>query len=477
MEIKRLPLHLKPEPGKVLLRPFQPSEQQVKNIIARILTLSEAEVSEEYKRVINEFKERHRNIEYKFAKRFDQVSDYLEKSLEISKQRKYLLGASLSMEYSVESTALFNPSIIWHPDQTDLPAGSKRFIISLRATGEGHISSIVFRSGVLDSNNISIEQSGKYISNPDRIEISHIRKEIFLKKMTESGAPSNLTEKITAGLGSTFNVKDLELHLNSKASGSKDDKQWAEIILSIVRSEYEIYYSAKEPLAERIIFPTSNAESNGIEDARFVQFKDDNGNINYYGTYTAYNGVRIQPQLVETNDFIHFKIGKLFGPEIKNKGMAIFPRKINGQYAMLSRQDAENNYIMFSDDIHFWKEKTLLTKPAFTWELVQSGNCGSPIETEKGWLVLTHGVGPVRKYCIGAMLLDINDPTKVIGRLKEPLLSPNENEREGYVPNVVYSCGSIIYNDELIIPYAMSDYASGFAKVKVKDLLQELKPD
>ena len=468
MKIERISLHLKPEQNKVLLRPFQPSEQQIKNIISRVLSLSDAGVSKECERVKKEFSGRHRNVEDKFNKRFEQISVYLEGNLKLTNERKYLLGASLSMEYSVESTALFNPSIIWHPDQSGLPEGSKRFIISLRATGEGHISSIVFRSGIISTGNISIDSSGRFVSSPDRVEYIKNDKQVFSKKLTASGVPSALVNKLVEGLAQTLVPEDIEPYVNHRLSGTVDNKQWADKILSIARSEYEISYSGNEPLSERIIFPHSSAESNGIEDARFVQFRDDNGSITYYGTYTAYNGISIQPQLVETKDFIRFKIGKLFGPEIKNKGMAIFPRKVNGKYAMLSRQDAENNYIMFSDDIRFWSDKKLLTKPAFTWELVQSGNCGSPIETEKGWLVLTHGVGPVRKYCIGVMLLDLNDPSKVIGRLKDPLLCPNDEERNGYVPNVVYSCGSIIYNDELIIPYAMSDYASGFAKVKVK---------
>ena len=418
MKVEKTHLLLKPDPGKVLLRNFEPaSENQKANIIKRILNLSGSEASDEYEKISREFSRRHRNTSELFSKRYDQLAENIPAGSDLSRTKQLLIGASFSMEYSLESTALFNPSIVWHPDESHLDAGSKRFIISLRAVGEGHISSIVFREGVLDNhNNISLEESGKFISSPD---------------------------KITTSPG----------------------------------SEYEIVYSREVPLSERIIFPYSPAESNGVEDARFVGFSDEDGNTRYYATYTAYDGKKIQSQLLETSDFLRFTVHKFAGSEVKNKGMALFPRKVNGKYAMLSRQDNENNYIMYSDNLYSWDSKQYLSEPVYSWELIQIGNCGSPIETERGWLVLTHGVGPVRTYSIGAMLLDLNDPGKVIGRLKEPLISADETEREGYVPNVVYTCGSIVKDDELIIPYAVSDYAGSFAKVKLTDLLNELTSD
>jgi len=418
MKVEKTRLFLKPNPGKVLLRNFEPaSENQKLNIIKRILDLSGSEASDEYEKISREFSRRHRNTSELFLKRFNRLEEFIPGGSDLSGTKQMLLGAAFSMEYALESTALFNPSIIWHPDQSGLPEGSKRFIVSLRAVGEGHISSIVFREGILDDkNNISIEEPGRLVSSPEEI-------------------------------------------------------------ISFPGSEYEIVYSSEIPLSERVIFPYSPAESNGVEDARFVQFYDDDGDIRYYATYTAYDGKKIQSQLLETSDFLRFKVHKFTGPEVKNKGMALFPRKVNGKYVMLSRQDNENNFIMFSDDLSFWNSRQLLSEPAYRWELVQIGNCGSPVETGEGWLVLTHGVGPVRTYSIGAMLLDLNDPGKVIGRLKEPLISADENEREGYVPNVVYTCGSIVKDDELIIPYAVSDYAGSFAKVKLSDLLDELTSD
>lgn len=428
MKVERIPVYLKPDPKRVLLRSFRPaSKEQLVNIISRILDLTEDKAENEFKTITRKFSDRHRNINETFLKRFREVLGYIDNDLKASETKKLLICASLSMEYSVESAALFNPSIVFHPDQSNLPERSKRFILSLRATGEGHISSIVFRTGVLASENkITIEEPGRIVSPPQKVISAK-----YDKKIIDEAHPST-------------------------------------------NSEYEIDYDESQPLFERIIFPYSPAESNGIEDARFVQFQNEDGSITYYATYTAYNGKQIQSQLLETKDFLHFKINKLSGSEAKNKGMALFPRKINGQFIMLSRQDNENNYIMFSDDLYCWNSKKLLAKPAFNWEAVQVGNCGSPIETDKGWLVLTHGVGPIRKYSIGVMLLDLDDPTKVIGRLKEPLISPNENEREGYVPNVVYSCGGLINNDELIIPYAMSDSTSSFAKVNLQNLLNEL---
>lgn len=480
MRIEKTRLLLKPDHGKVLLRPLEPSsENQKLNIISRILKLTETEVKNELQSIRNEFVARHRNTEDFFLKRFNQAASYFSGEEEISRERKLLTGAVFSMEYSLESAALFNPSIVWHPDQTRLPEGSRRFIISLRAVGEGHISSIVFRSGIVDSkNNISMEDTSKFVSSPISTSSPVYDKTIFHKKITASGLEGEFTNQVSSNLGSTFTLSELENVISQVSSdpryNEKQSSETAEEILSFSRSEYEIFYNEEIPLSERIIFPGSPAESNGVEDARFVEFREEDGSISYYATYTAYNGRRIQSQLLETKDFKHFRINKIFGSEARNKGMALFPRKINGKYVMLSRQDNENNYIMYSDDLLFWNSRQLLSEPVFPWELMQQGNCGSPVETGKGWLMLTHGVGPVRKYCIGAMLLDLNDPGKVIGRLKEPLISADEEEREGYVPNVVYTCGSIIKGDDLIIPYAVSDYAGSFAKVNLDALLNEL---
>ena len=480
MEIEKTTIILKPDPKKVQLRTFEPAtEIQRSNILTRILNLSELEAEMEFEIIYKEFGGRHKNIREFFLRRFNQVAKYLDNSSALSRIKQMLIGASLSMEYAIESTALFNPSMIWHPDQSNLPSGGKRFILSLRAVGEGHVSSIVFREGILDSeNNISLEEPGIFVTPPEVVTSLNYDKVVFQRKIGETDLVGALADNVLDRLDNTFLYNELEKLLDSTLANSQfyneRNRLIIDEILSSSCSDYEIFYTPDIPLSERIIFPRSMAESNGIEDARFVRFNDEDGSIRYYATYTAYNGSKIQPHLLETKDFLHFKIRKLSGSEAKNKGMALFPKKVNGIYAMLSRQDNENNFIMFSDDLYSWNSKTLISKPAFTWEIVQSGNCGSPIETEKGWLVLTHGVGPVRKYCIGAMLLDKDDPSKVMGRLKEPLLSADEKEREGYVPNVVYTCGGITNGNMLIIPYAMSDYASSFARINLSELLNEL---
>jgi predicted GH43/DUF377 family glycosyl hydrolase len=440
MKVNRTGILIKPNPGRVLFRPFNPtSEERKMKIIARIMAIPEEDVERKVAQVLTEFAGRHQRLHEFFLNRFEQVRQFQLTDLPLSEARKLLVGAYFTQEYALEAAALFNPSMVWDPDQSDLPEGARRFIVSLRATGEGHISSITFRSGVIDAeDNIVLHEPTPFVTAPEIVPNPIYEKPLFEKKLFELGLAT--------------------------ANG----------ILSLANSNYELEYTSEQRLSERIIFPSTPAEINGIEDARFVEFHDDDGSVTYYATYTAYDGEVILPQLLETGDFLHFKISTLNGPAVQNKDFALFPRKINGLYAMLSRQDNENIYLMFSDHIHFWYSKEILLKPTFPWEFVQIGNCGSPIETKAGWLVLSHGVGPMRKYSMGVFLLDLEDPTRVIGRLQEPLLSPNENEREGYVPNVVYSCGGLVHGDDLIIPYAMSDHVSSFATVNLDDLLHEL---
>jgi predicted GH43/DUF377 family glycosyl hydrolase len=369
--------------------------------------------------------------------------------------------------------------MVWHPDQSDLPEGSRRFILSLRATGEGHISSITFRSGVIDKENkINIDTPSRYVATSENITNSVYEKKLFERKLIELDLINDFANNVLSSLEDIFSITDLEncitILMRPFRNKGGENELTAKGILSLAVSNYEIQYNPDQRLSERIIFPHSPSEINGIEDARFVEFTDEDGQRIYYATYSAYDGKVVFPQLLETKDFLHFKMSTLNGPEVKNKGMALFPRKINGLYAMISRQDNENIFLMYSDLLHFWYTKQLILKPTYPWEFVQLGNCGSPIETEAGWLVLSHGVGAMREYSIGAFLLDKNDPSIVIGRLDEPLLTTNGKEREGYVPNVVYSCGSAIHGDELIIPYAMSDHASSIAKVSISELLQKL---
>jgi predicted GH43/DUF377 family glycosyl hydrolase len=485
-----MPIHLtrtatilRPDQSRVLLRPFTPGDsQRVGAIVDRIGLLPEEQVGALLDGISAEFSQRHQQIRKVFLERFEQVHELLLTDGEISEQRRLLIGSYFLAEYSLESAALFNPSIVPHPDQTGLPAGALRFILSLRATGEGHISSITFRTGIIHPDRrIEVLPTTDFLTEPRQIPNPLYEKALFARKLSELGLAGEFMRRVMNKLGESFSLEELRSSLQSEQFRQPDgmtqqDQDEAQGIWMLARSNYEVQFQPGQQLSERILFPATPSQRNGIEDARFVCFRNDDGTRVYYATFTAYDGRVIMPELVETSDFLHFRFITLNGPAAENKGMAIFPRKIGGLYAMLSRHDNENIYLTFSDNIHFWNESMLLLKPAFPWELVQMGNCGSPIETDAGWLVLSHGVGPMRKYCIGAFLLDRDDPAKVIGRLREPLLQPNRNERKGYVPNVVYTCGALLHNGELIIPYGLADHATGFATVPLAEVLAAMEP-
>jgi predicted GH43/DUF377 family glycosyl hydrolase len=479
--VTRSDLVLHPDRTRVLARPFHPSNRQrAANIGALVLALPENEVRKLLEQVEAEFGDRHVKIREFLRRRFEQVRPWLRFGQELSNERQLLLGAYFTHEYSLEAAALFNPSIVPHPDQSDLPTGSLRFILSLRATGEGHISSITFRTGYLDDQGaITIHAPTRYSIEPIQVPNASYEKGLFARKLQELGLAGDFTRQVLDRLGETFTLD--ELRAGVRLPGERRDAREQENtgiarkILVLAQSNYEVRFAPDTRLSERVLFPVTPSQRNGIEDARFVSFLNDDGTRTYYATYTAYDGKLILPQFIETQDFLHFKFITLNGPAARNKGMALFPRKIKGLYAMLGRQDYENIYAIFSDHLHFWNTAKLVLKPTFPWEFVQMGNCGSPIETEAGWLVLSHGVGPMRKYCIGAFLLDRDDPTRVLGRLREPLIRPTENEREGYVPNVVYSCGSLVHGELLVIPYAMSDYATTFATVPVEEVLAAIE--
>jgi len=479
--IHRTGLILRADPARVLVRPFNPTtDHRAKKICARVLALPESEVHGLLEQVEAEFGGRHREIRDFFKRRYEHARPFLAPGHTLTEEKRLLIGAHFTHEYSFEAAALFNPSIVPHPDQSDLPDGSLRFILSLRATGEGHISSITFRTGFLDADGkITINEPTRHCLEPAQAPNSSYEKPLFKRKLKELGISGDFIDQALQDLKDSFTLKQLNVSINTalKAFRSRGQGVHAEArkTLALAQSNYDVQFAPDSRLSERVLFPATPAQSNGIEDARFVQFRNEDGTQTYYATYTAYDGRLILPQFIETPDFLHFKFITLNGPAVQNKGMALFPRKINGRYVMLGRQDYENIYVMFSKQLHFWDETRLLLEPKFPWEFIQMGNCGSPIETEAGWLVLSHGVGAMRKYCIGAFLLDLADPTKVIGRLREPLIKPNENEREGYVPNVVYSCGSLLRGRQLIIPYAMSDSATTFATLALDDVLAAME--
>jgi predicted GH43/DUF377 family glycosyl hydrolase len=484
IHLKRIAPILRPVQSRVLLRPFNLGDpEKVGGIIGRIMSIPEDQVGAILADVSAEFSQRHQEIRRVFLERFEQARELLEADWAISEQRQMLIGSYFLAEYSLESAALFNPSIVPHPDQTGLPKGSLRFILSLRATGEGHISSITFRTGIIHADNrIEVATPSGCLIEPRQIPHSLYEKGLFERKLNEIGLTREFTRRVMSKLGGSFTLEELRASLQAEQFRRMDgmimeDQEEAQEIWMVARSNYEVQFEPEQQISERILFPATPSQRNGIEDARFVCFRNDDGTQIYYATFTAYDGRVVVPELVETSDFLAFQFRTLNGPAAQNKGMAMFPRKIGGRYAMLSRQDNENIYLMFSDNAHFWNEAKVLLQPTFPWELVQLGNCGSPIETDAGWLVLSHGVGPMRKYCIGAFLLDRDDPSKVIGRLREPLLKPNENEREGYVPNVVYTCGALVHNGELIIPYGLADHATGFATVPLAEVLGAMEQD
>ena len=477
--LRRTDTVLRPDSRRVLFRPFQFGDQhRFVKIIGRVMGLTEEEVDAKLAAVWSEFGGRHQKLRAYFQRRYEAVAHHLLTDMELSVNRQQLIGSYFTHEYALESAALFNPSMVWDPDQSDVPAGSKRFIVSLRATGEGHISSLCFRRGTIDQNNkLTIEAPSPYVTTPHVVPDKQYDRESFRLKLAEVGIIKGLAPLVLGDLPEWFTLDQLAgtiesvLHRNQlhRPQLSAD----SESILNLAKANYEVVCLDSDNVSENCIFPYSPHESNGIEDARFVEFVDE-GKSTYYATYTAYDGRVTFPQLLETQNFCRFKINTLNGAAVANKGMALFPRKVRGHYASIGRQDGENLFLMYSENLLFWHTKELLVKPTYPWEFVQIGNCGSPLETEAGWLLLSHGVGPMRKYSIGAYLLDLEDPSKVIGRLKQPLLDPNENEREGYVPNVVYSCGALIHGDQLILPYAMADYASAFAIVDLPGLLNEL---
>ena len=425
--LNRQALYLRPDPARVIVRPFKPATEprdlnptdktRANHIVDRVLALDSEAVATQLADVLENFQGRHRNLLETFESRADEMEEALAAHDTFSKIQRQLIGAYFLNEYSFEASALFNPSIVPHPDQSEAPKGGSRFILSLRAVGEGHVSSLTFRAGTI-------------------------------------AADGGLTVDPTARLASSPRI-------GYRRSGPIGD-------------DVEVIFKPDKDISERVIFPVTESQSNGIEDARFVEFNDGSRKT-YYATYTAYSGRAIRSELIETSDFISFRMSPLHGAAARNKGMALFPRKTNGKYAMIARQDNENLYLIYSDDLYRWDDGQAILKPQFPWEFVQIGNCGSPIELDEGWLLLTHGVGPVRKYSIGAALLDKSDPFKVLARSREPLLRPEPTEREGYVPNVVYTCGAMRHNDQIILPYAVSDTFSNFATIKISTLMQAMK--
>ncbi len=484
LSIERKPVRVNPDPKRVIARFFFNGNDRAKEVIQRVMELTEEEAFGIISPLLQEYSKRHRNITRVLNRHCSKLKNLFEElnidydSLTV--YLKLLIGSYFTHEYSIESAAFFNPSIVEDPDQSDLEDGERRVIISFRAVGEGHISSITFRRALIDRyNNITVIPAGSYIDEAEIVRNAVYNKKLFFDKAIVTQINIDVLNEIEGKLDHHFEYANLRRILIDSQKLQEDDLKKLEYdkILWLADSYYEIVFSMDTDISDRVIFPISEYERKGIEDARFVKFINDDGSPVYYATYTAYDGALIMPKLLQTNDFYNFRIMPLYGDGAQNKNLALFPRKINGKYVMISRIDGCNNYIMYSDKINIWEKPIQLQKPKFSWEFVQIGNCGSPIETEHGWLMITHGVGPMRKYVLSVSLLKLDDPAVEIGRLKEPLLVPNSEEREGYVPNVIYSCGSIIHNNKLIIPYGLSDYSTSFAEVEVDALIDRLLSD
>jgi predicted GH43/DUF377 family glycosyl hydrolase len=482
--IERKPIRINPDPKRVIARFFFNGNERAKEVIQRVMGIDEDVAFGIVSPLLQEYSKRHRNITRALNRHCSKLKPlFNELSIDfdtLTVYRKLLIGSYFTHEYSIESAAFFNPSIVEDPDQTELLEGQKRVIISFRAVGEGHISSIAFRRALIDQDNtITVLPAGNYIDEAEIVRNAVYNKKLFFEKAAVTQIKIDVLKELEGKLDHHFEYSNLRRIIMDSQKLQESDMKKLEYdkVLWLADSYYEIVFSLDTDISDRVIFPISEYERKGIEDARFVNFRNDDGSTVYYATYTAYDGALIMPKLLQTNDFINFKMMPLYGEGAQNKNLALFPRKINGKFAMISRIDGCNNYIMYSDKINIWEKPVMLQQPKFTWEFIQIGNCGSPIETDHGWIVITHGVGPMRRYVLGVSLLKLDDPAIEIGRLKEPLLIPNSDEREGYVPNVLYSCGSIIHNGKLIIPYGVSDSSTAFAEVNLHDLIDKLIMD
>jgi predicted GH43/DUF377 family glycosyl hydrolase len=479
IEVTYLPHRIEPNPSRVIPRFFGADEARTRRIIKRAMTLSDREVATILRDLERDFIEQHKDIGEVWLEHFSRVEESVSSGTSLSEERKLLIGAYFTMDYAVEGAALFNPSIVQSPEQVGLTPGSTRFLMSLRATGEGHVSSIVFRRGVIDKDNYIIIETESSVSRAmRRIDDAEYETAKFRQRLADIGALSEFAEGVLSRVGERFSLRELESEIERTRQVPESPHGWQDCVenmLCLAQSNSKLVMPEDAETSEMVIFPSSENESQGIEDLRLVRFTDDDGSVSYYGTYTAYNGHVTFPTLLETRDFKTIEMHTIYGRQAKNKGMALFPRKIGGKYIMSGRLDGENLYILESDNVYAWNHGKMTEKPKYWWEMAIIGNCGSPLETEEGWLLLTHGVGPMRQYFIGATLLDLDDPTRTLGRTTQPLIVPTGRERIGYVPNVVYTCGAMIHGDRLIIPYAMSDMVTTFATVSLSDLLDLLK--
>ena len=482
--VTRSPQRLEANPSRVITRLFVPGqegfeyqESRAGAVLARILALDEGQVRSALDDVVIRFNGRHSDLAGTFRRHARELADRLDPGRELSEARKLLLGATFTSEYAIEGAALCNPSIVAHPDQAGTVAGSLRFVMSVRGIGEGHRSSIGFRTGVIDAaGGITIDDPAPF-ATVGAAEPALLDAAVFRSELARVDDAGEAADYVLDRLGERFTQAALNeqfARLQTSLSTRRHAKETISSLRSIAERTYAVEFSDSTTLSERVLWPSIGAEQAGMEDARFVRFIDDDGSTTFYATYTAYSGSHISQQLLETTDFQSFTSAPIVGPAAANKGLALFPRRIRGRFAAMSRSDRESNTVAYSDHLSVWTSALPCQSPTRAWEVLQLGNCGSPIETDAGWLVLTHGVGPMRTYSIGAILLDLADPTRILSQLPQPLLSPATDEQDGYVPNVVYSCGALVHADTLVLPYGISDAAIGIARVPLPELLAAL---
>ena len=483
--VDRTDIVMRGDPHRVLCRLFIPGEEELirgtsraRELVARCMALTEEQVHETLERTLLDFSSRHRNLERHLQEHYAAVETLVEGTGTASPARRTLIGAYLTQEYAFESTAYFNPSLTIHPDQSGSQSGELRVIMSVRAVGEGHISSLVFRTGTLrPDGDILIDPPSRFASTR-ATRFTALRSRVLHQAATDAGIDSADLQFVLGMLPDTFTPEDLISRLNALPHPTpvEDHALLTELLQSLSTSSYEVDFDPSTDLSERVLWPTSPDERRGIEDARFTRFTDERGSVLYRASYTGFDGTRVVSRILETEDFRIFTSMPLSGIAVRNKGVAFFPRLIEGTHMALSRWDRETNSIAYSSDGYHWDDYVTFHIATEPWELIHVGNCGPPLETDDGWLVLTHGAGPMRRYVIGAVLLDLQDPTKVIATYPGPLIAPQEDERNGYVPNVVYSCGGLIYRGTLVLPYGVSDCATRIARINVDALLGRMAP-
>ncbi len=477
--VRRLPVSLYGDETHLVQLPMIPLGTRLASLFERIGQLPDDRVAGCLEEILAAYGQRHMDLPSAFEAHYRQAQALIGWQADWSPRRRKLAGAYLTMEYAIEGVALFNPSIVPHPDQANVPDGAVRFLMSLRATGEGHISSIVFRTGVIGtSGEVTLDPPPTTLARAQVSPDQQFLKHLILRRLREMGLRGmRVVEKVLSMLKDSFTITELNhavAEFRKNDPSARGSSQAIETMIWLARSNYHVSLPPKADITQLVLYPATQEEAHGVEDLRMVRFVENDGSVEYFGTYTAYDGTRILPMLIRTKDYKQIEVHSINGAAALDKGMALFPRRINGHYAMCSRIDGMNLYIMYSDMVHFWETATPLAGPYAPWNLLQMGNCGSPIETPEGWLLLIHGVGPMRKYSIGAMLLDLDNPLKVRGRLSKPLVSAGPSEQYGYVPNVVYTCGAMIHGDTLYMPFALTDRYTTMCAINTDELIRSL---